>query len=80
MFNIPYSCLYNKQLPNLITAGRVISADGDGWEIIRVIPVCALTGEAAGTAAAMCTKSGDTFATLDVPALQKTLKDQGVLF
>ena len=80
VFNIPYSCLYNKQLPNLITAGRVISADGDGWEIIRVIPVCALTGEAAGTAAAMCTKSGDTFATLDVPALQKTLKDQGVLF
>ncbi len=80
VFQIPYSCLYNKALPNLITAGRVISADGEGWEITRVIPVCALTGEAAGTAAALCSRSGDDFATLDVAALQETLKKQGVLF
>lgn len=52
VFEIPYKCLYNKQVDNLLTAGRIISADGEGWEISRVIPVCALTGEAAGKAAA----------------------------
>ena len=80
VYNIPYSCLYSNKLPNLITAGRVVSADGEGWEIVRVIPVCALTGEAAGTAAALCGKTGSDFATLEVPLLQETLKAQGVLF
>jgi hypothetical protein len=78
--HMPYRTLYNKNFPNLITAGRITSATGEGWEVTRVIPVCALTGQAAGTAAAMCTKSGDNFATLNVPALQETLKAQGVLF
>lgn len=80
VFQIPYRCLYNRNIPNLITAGRVISADGDGWEITRVIPVCALTGEAAGTAAALCVQSGTNFATLEVSQLQHVLKENGVLF
>lgn len=79
VFHMPYRCLYNRQVSNLITAGRVVSANGEGWEIARVIPVCALTGEAAGTASAMCVQTGDTFATLNVAKLQKTLKAQGVL-
>ena len=78
--HMPYRTLYNKNFPNLITAGRITSATGDGWEITRVIPVCALTGQAAGTAAAQCCQTGQNFATLDVPALQSTLKAQGVLF
>ena len=80
VFHIPYSCLYNRQVSNLITAGRVVSADGEGWEIVRVIPVCALTGQAAGTAAALALKSHKDFATVDVAHLQETLKNQGVLF
>lgn len=52
VYEIPYKCLYSKKVDNLFAAGRIISADGEGWEITRVIPVCALTGEAAGKAAA----------------------------
>lgn len=56
-YEIPYSALINSNFNNLIAAGRIISApQGDGWEISRVIPVCALTGEAAGKAAAYCAK------------------------
>jgi len=48
-YQIPAGALYNNKFPNLIAAGRIISApQGDGWEVARVIPVCALTGEAAG--------------------------------
>lgn len=56
-YQIPYGALYNEAFDNLLTAGRIISApQGDGWEVARVIPVCALTGEAAGKAAALCVK------------------------
>ena len=60
VFEIPFKCLYNSQIDNLLVAGRIISADGEGWEISRVIPVCALTGEAAGKAAAYISVKGLT--------------------
>ena len=56
-FQIPAGALKNQAFPNLFAAGRIISApEGDPWEIARVIPVCALTGEAAGKLAANYTK------------------------
>lgn len=55
IYEIPAGALYNSQFPNLFAAGRIISAlSGDAWEVARVIPVCALTGEAAGRLAAHC--------------------------
>ncbi len=56
-YQIPLGALYHEGFDNLLAAGRIISApQGDGWEVARVIPVCALTGEAAGKAAALCVK------------------------
>ena len=80
VYHMPYRSLYNRQVSNLITAGRIVSADGEGWEVARVIPVCALTGQAAGTAAAIALKSQRDFASVDISLLQKNLKEQGVLF
>jgi hypothetical protein len=37
-------------------------------------------GQAVGTAAALCTKTGVSPRMLDVKLLQKTLKEQGVYF
>lgn len=52
VYDVPLSSLYNSAFPNLIAAGRIISSpEFDDWEVARVIPVCALTGEAAGKAA-----------------------------
>ena len=50
------------------------SAEDSMWDITRVIPVCAVTGEAAGTAAAMT----DDFTVCNVSAIQEQLKKQGV--
>jgi len=56
-YQVPFGSLYNESFPNLLAAGRIISSpQGDGWEVARVIPTCALTGEAAGKAAAICVK------------------------
>ncbi|MBQ7901051.1 MAG: FAD-dependent oxidoreductase, partial [Clostridia bacterium] len=57
-YQIPLGALYNENFPNLLAAGRIISApQGDGWEVARVIPTCALTGEAAGREAALRAKN-----------------------
>ena len=52
-YDFPLSALYNSSFPNLFAAGRIISTSTrDGWEVARVIPSCAKTGEEAGKAAA----------------------------
>ena len=50
---IPYRCLLPRNLDNVLAAGRCISSREDAWEITRVIPAAALTGEVAGVAAAL---------------------------
>ena len=74
VYELPYTALYGKKIKNLSTAGRCVSATDDMWEISRVIPVCAVTGEAAGTAAAL----GKNFAEVDVAELQAKLRANGV--
>jgi len=47
VFAIPFECLYGYEVKNLITAGRCISVTEPMWDITRVIPCCAVTGQAA---------------------------------
>ncbi|NLK68400.1 MAG: FAD-dependent oxidoreductase [Clostridiaceae bacterium] len=76
-YQIPITSLYNKNYSNLIAAGRIISASGDGWEVTRVIPVCALTGQAAGLIAAI---NKDGINNINYIELANKLKDNKVLF
>ena len=79
-YTIPYSTLYHPDFPNLMTAGRIVSADGEGWEITRVIPGCALTGEAAGVAAALALSYGENADAVPYDVLRATLVSRGVRF
>ncbi len=73
IYEIPFTSLYGK-IKNLYVAGRCMSVTDAMWEYSRVIPVCAVTGEACGTAAAMF-KTNDT---VDIKKLQEQLEKQGV--
>ena len=75
VYEVPFRTLYNKKMKNLIVAGRCTSVNEALWELMRVIPCCAVTGQAAGTAAAMT----DDFSTLNVSELQKKLQANGVV-
>ncbi|NLD83829.1 MAG: FAD-dependent oxidoreductase [Clostridiales bacterium] len=77
-YEIPYGCLYAPALENVFAAGRMISADGWAWDVTRVIPVCCLTGQAAGTAAAFIARQNCTAADLPLNELQDRLTQQGV--
>lgn len=59
-FGIPYECLYSVNVPNLMFAGRDISATHMGLSSTRVMATCALLGQAAGTAAALAIKHDTT--------------------
>ena len=75
IYEVPFRTLYSKSVKNLICAGRCTSVNEAMWDIMRVIPCCAITGQAAGTAAAMT----DDFAALDITALQEKLRAGGVV-
>lgn len=75
VFEVPFRTLYCDKVKNLLTAGRCTSVTDPMWDIMRVIPCCAVTGEAAGVAAAMT----DDMTTLDVAQLQNILRQNGVV-
>ena len=75
IYEVPFKTLYSGEIKNLITAGRCTSVTDSMWDIMRVIPCCAVTGQAAGTAAAMTYD----FTALDVKELQERLEENGVI-
>ena len=75
VYEVPFRTLYSNVVKNLIVAGRCTSVDETLWDVMRVIPCCAVTGQAAGIAAAMT----DDFSTLDVKELQERLIKDGVV-
>lgn len=74
VYELPLCALYGKEVKNLLTAGRCISTNEEMWDITRVIPVCAVTGEAAGAAATL----SDDVESLDIKAIQSYLTSAGV--
>ncbi len=75
VYEVPFRTLYSNKIKNLIMAGRCTSVTDAMWDIMRVIPCCSVTGQAAGTAAALT----DDFTTLDTKVLQNTLKENNVV-
>ena len=69
VYEISFSTLFSKKVKNLIAAGRCTSVTDSMWDIMRAIPCCAVTGQAAGTAAAL----SDDFSQLDIKKLQSIL-------
>lgn len=59
-YHIPFRSLYSVNVSNLLFAGRNISATHVAFGSTRVMATCAVMGEAAGTAAALCVQYGLT--------------------
>lgn len=75
-YEIPMGVLFNGAFPNLLAAGRIVSAEGDGWEISRVIPTAALTGEAAGVIASLLIKQDKSPGDLNIEQVRRILKPE----
>lgn len=75
VYEVPFGTLHGTRVKNLLAAGRCISVTDAMWDISRVIPCCAVTGEAAGVAASI----GCDFTRIDLSDVQDALRENGVV-
>jgi hypothetical protein len=59
-YPLPFRCLYSKNVPNLMMAGRDISVTHVALGTVRVMNTCGMMGEVTGYAAGLCKKFGCT--------------------
>jgi hypothetical protein len=76
-FQVPYRSLVPQRVDNLIVAGRCIGGDRTSHAAVRNMMCCAVSGQGAGTAAAVSLQRDESFRQLDVAALQAELRRQG---
>ena len=82
---IPYRSLIPKGIDNLLVAGRSIACDHKVQGSVRVMPVCLVTGQAAGTAAQLaCEAKGASesieMRNIDIDYLRSRLQKDGAYF
>lgn len=76
---IPCGALVARGFDNLMMAGRIASGDRRAQSAYRVQASCMAMGEAAGTAAAICSREGIGANAVDVGVLRETLHHQGAI-
>lgn len=76
-YTIPYRCLTNERLPNVMAAGRNISCTFEALASTRTSPACTALGHAAGCAAALAAKAGILPTQVDTELLRQELVRQG---
>ena len=78
-FGVPYRCLLPVKTNNLLVAGRCISTTHVAESSVRAIYACMLTGQAAGTAAALASRSSLVPEQVDIVRLRSELGRQGII-
>ena len=76
-FQVPYGILVPQGVDNLLVAGRCVAGDKVSHAATRSQMCCAVTGQAAGVAAAVSLKDGRAPAGVDVARVQAALERQG---
>jgi len=76
-FQIPFGVIVPQQVNNLLVAGRCVSGDKIAHAATRSMMCCALTGQAAGVAAAVSIKDDVNSNAVSVNRVQSRLKKQG---
>lgn len=79
LFEVPLRAITRKDYPNMLTAGRSAAGIGYAWDVLRVIPVAILTGQAAAHVA--CLAIDKTVGVADVPiqTLQTILENDDIM-
>jgi FAD dependent oxidoreductase len=78
-YQVPFRSLRPRGVPNLLVAGRCLSADHDALASIRVMGPSLALGQAAGTAAALAARESVPVAEVAVDELQASLSKQGAV-
>jgi len=79
-FGIPYRSLIPKGVEGVLIAGRSMSTDHVVHNATRNVGCCMVTGQAAGTAAALAVRENVLPSRLDTQLLRKVLAENGAYF
>lgn len=79
-YDIPFRTLIPQNVQNVLIAGRCFSATHEAHASCRSMAQCMAMGEAAGTAAALCTQQGIDPRDLSIDLLQQHLRASGAIF
>ena len=78
-YGVPWGCLVVQGFDNLLVAGRNLSAEHAAQASVRVAGPCMALGEAAGLGAAASLAHGGETRAVPLPALQRSLEQQGAI-
>jgi hypothetical protein len=78
IWEIPYGALVPRGVRGMLAAGRCIDSADDAWEVLRVIPPAALTGQIAGMAAWLALERGIPPDQLGADVIQAELRKRGM--
>lgn len=78
-YQIPWRCLLQNRISNLVLAGRMLDADKIAFSAARVMVNMNQTGEAAGVACALAIKEAVPIQSVDAKAIRETLMQGGSL-
>jgi ribulose 1,5-bisphosphate synthetase/thiazole synthase len=76
-WQVPYRALVPKGIDDLIVAGRCIGGDKISHASARNMMCCAVSGQGAGVAAAISLQRNESFANVNIAAVQSELLRQG---
>ena len=77
-FQVPYGVLVPRGVDDLLVAGRCVAGDQISHAATRNQMCCAVTGQAAGVAAAVSLRDGRSTGEVEVARVQEELRRQGV--
>ena len=74
VYELPWSALHGNKIKNLCACGRCVYAEESMWDVTRVIPVCAVMGQACGTVFGVYSNFED----VDIKRIQNLLSEREV--
>lgn len=77
-YTLPFRAMLPQGLANVMVAGSSLSGQYIAMATWAIMPVCYKTGQAAGTAAALCVKENTSTRKISISELQHTLRDDGM--
>ena len=79
LFEVPLRCICRHDYPNILTAGRSVSARGYGWDLVRVIPPAIITGQAAAEVACQALNENVKVSDVNIKLLQEKLTKDNIM-
>lgn len=77
VWEVPYGILVPRQVRGVLAAGRCVATGGDAWEVFRVIPPAALTGQLAALASWLSLRENVLPDSLSPAVIQAELRLRG---